>query len=133
MRLFVKRGLTPCIAQSYAKNIGLYGERIGCASVVTKSKDETKAVQSQLEAVVRPMYSNPPKHGMNIAKRILGNQENYNAWLKELKMMSGRIIEMRTMLRKELESLKTPGTWNHITDQIGMFTFTGLTRMYTHI
>lgn len=34
---------------------------------------------------------------------------------------------MRTSLRSRLEELGTPGTWNHITDQIGMFSFTGLT------
>ena len=34
---------------------------------------------------------------------------------------------MRTLLRQELESIKAPGTWNHITTQIGMFSFTGLT------
>lgn len=33
---------------------------------------------------------------------------------------------MRKSLRSELESLGTPGTWNHITDQIGMFSYTGL-------
>ena len=33
---------------------------------------------------------------------------------------------MRTSLREQLEKLGTPGTWNHITDQIGMFSFTGL-------
>jgi aspartate aminotransferase len=33
---------------------------------------------------------------------------------------------MREALRKELENLGTPGTWNHITDQIGMFSYTGL-------
>jgi len=33
---------------------------------------------------------------------------------------------MRAMLRKRLEDLKTPGTWHHITDQIGMFSYTGL-------
>ena len=32
----------------------------------------------------------------------------------------------RKVIRK-LEELGTPGTWNHITDQIGMFSFTGLT------
>ncbi|KAJ3472189.1 hypothetical protein NLG97_g11206 [Lecanicillium saksenae] len=41
--------------------------------------------------------------------------------------MSGRIIDMRQALRSKLEALGTPGTWNHITDQIGMFSFTGLT------
>jgi len=33
---------------------------------------------------------------------------------------------MRLALRSKLEELKTPGTWNHITDQIGMFSYTGL-------
>ena len=35
--------------------------------------------------------------------------------------MSERIVKMRALLRKKLEDLGTPGTWNHITDQIGMF------------
>lgn len=33
---------------------------------------------------------------------------------------------MRTQLRKRLEELKTPGSWEHITNQIGMFSYTGL-------
>lgn len=40
--------------------------------------------------------------------------------------MSHRIIEMRHALKGHLVELKTPGTWDHITDQIGMFSFTGL-------
>ena len=40
--------------------------------------------------------------------------------------MSGRIIDMRNALRGKLEELETPGTWKHITEQIGMFSFTGL-------
>ena len=34
---------------------------------------------------------------------------------------------MRTLLRHELEAIGAPGTWEHITTQIGMFSFTGLT------
>ena len=30
--------------------------------------------------------------------------------------------------RSTLERLNTPGTWHHVTDQIGMFSFTGLTK-----
>lgn len=40
--------------------------------------------------------------------------------------MSSRIREMRIKLRQCLEDLKTPGTWEHITEQIGMFSYTGL-------
>lgn len=45
-----------------------------------------------------------------------------------MKTMAERIISMRFGLRNRLEKLGTPGTWNHITDQIGMFSFTGLGR-----
>jgi aspartate/tyrosine/aromatic aminotransferase len=36
------------LAQSYAKNFGLYGERVGALSVVTGSSEETDRVNSQV-------------------------------------------------------------------------------------
>lgn len=41
--------------------------------------------------------------------------------------MSGRVKEMRAALRGHLEALGTPGNWEHITKQIGLFSYTGLT------
>ena len=35
--------------QSYAKNMGLYGERVGALTVVTKSAEVTSRVESQLK------------------------------------------------------------------------------------
>ena len=35
--------------------------------------------------------------------------------------------DMRKALRAALEAKKVPGDWSHITTQIGMFSFTGLT------
>lgn len=46
--------------------------------------------------------------------------------LDTLKLMTNRIKDMRKGLRKNLEELGAIGTWNHITDQIGMFSYTGL-------
>eukprot|EP01084_Bolivina_argentea_P315832 547326_1 len=127
VRLFEQRGFEFFVAQSFAKNLGLYCERAGCASVVTRSKASAKACMSQLCAIVRPMYSNPPAHGARLVKAVLGNAENYRLWKGEMEVMSGRILSMRKRLREQVEALKTPGSWRHITDQIGMFTFTGLT------
>lgn len=76
--------------------------------------------------VIRANYSNPPLHGARIAERVLSNKENLEAWKGELKAVAERIIQMRKTLRSKLEELKAPGTWNHITDQIGMFSYTGL-------
>jgi aspartate aminotransferase len=42
--------------------------------------------------------------------------------------MAGRIQDMRKKLYDALVKRGTPGTWNHITDQIGMFSFTGLNK-----
>jgi aspartate/tyrosine/aromatic aminotransferase len=48
-------------------------------------------------------------------------------WLQELINVTDRITRMRNLLRKNLEEVGAKGSWNHVTDQIGMFSFTGLT------
>jgi len=40
--------------------------------------------------------------------------------------MANRISSMRVGLKERLENLGTPGNWNHITEQIGMVSFSGL-------
>jgi len=74
------------------------------------------------------MYSNPPLHPARLVSRILENPSYRQEWEAELKMVADRINKMRTVLRNELERIGTRGTWNHITDQIGMFSYTGMTR-----
>jgi len=81
---------------------------------------------SQLDVIIRNLYSNPPKHGANIVKIVLKNPELEQEWRDELLAMSVRIQDMRKELLDELTRLGTPGSWTHITSQIGMFSFTGL-------
>jgi len=126
IRLFLDEGFEMFMCQSFAKNLGLYGERIGMLHVVCSTSQQAKAVLSQLKLVIRPMYSSPPKHGAELVMKILGNEARFAKWKQELTDMSSRILEVRDLLRKGLEAKGTPGTWNHITDQIGMFSFTGL-------
>lgn len=38
IRLFAERGFSMLVAQSYAKNMGLYGERVGALHIVTPNK-----------------------------------------------------------------------------------------------
>merc|ERR1719150_3147834 len=73
-RLLVSEGFELFLCQSFAKNLGLYGERIGMVHVVCSEKKAAEAVLSQLKLVVRPMYSNPPKHGAEIVMKILGDK-----------------------------------------------------------
>jgi len=127
VRHFVSQGHQIALAQSFAKNMGLYGERVGAFSLTTKDAEEKKRVDSQLKIVIRPMYSNPPLHGARVANTILGSQELYQEWEGEVKVMAERIIAMREKLYGLLtHDLKTPGEWGHVKSQIGMFSFTGL-------
>lgn len=133
IRLFVSHGLEMCIAQSFAKNCGIYGQRVGCFHFITSPAtdaevhDTTARVGSQLEALQRACISNPPAYGAHIVSLILNTPELFEEWQQDLRVMSGRIMHMRQQLRIRLEALGTPGSWEHITDQIGMFSFTGLT------
>lgn len=80
MRLFLKDGHEIALAQSYAKNMGLYGERAGAFSIVTDNKDEAAKILSQLKILIRPLYSNPPINGARIANEILGDEKLRADW-----------------------------------------------------
>ncbi|XP_075498002.1 aspartate aminotransferase, mitochondrial isoform X2 [Primulina tabacum] len=127
IRIFLEDGHMIGCAQSYAKNMGLYGQRVGCLSVVCEDEKQAVAVKSQLQQLARPMYSNPPVHGALIVSTILGDPDLKKLWLKEVKGMADRIIGMRTALRENLENLGSPLSWEHITKQIGMFCYSGMT------
>jgi aspartate/tyrosine/aromatic aminotransferase len=74
VRYFIEQGFNMLVSQSYAKNMGLYGERIGALHMVTSDKDTAAKVLSQIKMVIRPNYSSPPLHGARIAERILSNK-----------------------------------------------------------
>ncbi|KAG8464704.1 hypothetical protein KFE25_010072 [Diacronema lutheri] len=126
VRLFVERGHPIMLAQSFAKNFGLYGERVGALSVVTASVAEASTVLSQLKLVIRPMYSSPPLHGARIVAQVLGDPALKQLWLEDCAGMAARIAQMRSALRTELESLQPGRSWAHMSSQIGMFCFSGL-------
>nr|AIT70252.1 aspartate aminotransferase [Dumontia simplex] len=127
VRHFVAAGIDVLIAQSFAKNMGMYGERVGAFSVVCAKPGAEEAIRSQLKAIIRAMYSSPPLHGARVAAMILADPDLFAEWEQELVGMSARIKDMRVKLKASLIANKAPGTWDHIVTQIGMFSYTGLT------
>lgn len=126
VRYFVSRGFELFCAQSFAKNFGLYSERIGNITVVVKDEQYIPHIKSQFTLIVRGNYSNPPSHGARMIAYILNNPDLYEQWKANLKVMADKIFLMRKELKGALDRLKTPGDWSHITSQIGMFSYTGL-------
>uniref|UniRef100_A0A0N5AHA7 Aspartate aminotransferase n=1 Tax=Syphacia muris TaxID=451379 RepID=A0A0N5AHA7_9BILA len=126
VRYFIDQGHNLALAQSFAKNMGLYGERVGAFSLVCSSAEEAARVISQIKILVRPMISNPPIHGARIATHILTSNTLRNQWLKDVKLMANRIISMRVKLKELLEQYGSTRNWRHVVDQIGMFCYTGI-------
>lgn len=123
------------ICQSFAKNVGMYGERCGCIHLIVPRQESnvnvstiTKAVASQISKITRSEVSNPPAYGAKIVAKILNNAELTEQWHKDMVTMSQRITKMRHSLRDKLLELQTPGNWDHIVNQCGMFSYTGLTK-----
>ncbi|KAJ5273374.1 aspartate transaminase [Penicillium angulare] len=131
IRHFVDQGFQLVIAQSFAKNLGLYGQRVGAFNFIAAPGADAPStianVTSQLSKLQLSEIYSPPIFGAQIPAIVLNDQQLFKEWEADLLTMSGRIKKMRSSLKKELDQMKTLGTWNHIVDQIGMFSFTGLT------
>jgi aspartate aminotransferase len=114
------RNVPILLAQSFAKNFGLYGERCGTLSVVGASDEERQRLISQLRCVIRPMYSSPPRHGSSIVKRVLSDDTLSAQYYTECASMADRIKSMRLQLVEALQKAGSKHDWSHVKEQIGM-------------
>jgi aromatic-amino-acid transaminase len=124
--MFMAAGLEFFVATSFSKSFSLYGERVGALSVVCGSKDAATRVLSQLKRVIRTNYSNPPTHGAQVVAMVLTTPALRAQWEEELASMRMRIRAMRTLLRSKLEAAGIKRDFAYITQQRGMFSYSGL-------
>jgi aspartate aminotransferase len=127
LRAFCRPGAELMVCSSFSKNFGLYCERVGALTVIAKDAAGADTVQSQVKAVIRANYSNPPAHGAELVTTVLGDSELRRLWEKEVAQMRDRINGMRDLLVKTLKAKGVPGDYSFITRQRGMFSFSGLT------
>ena len=125
---FLAAGEDFFVSTSFSKSLSLYGERVGALSVLCASKDEAARVLSQLKIVIRTNYSNPPTHGGQVAATILNTPELRALWEQELAGMRTRIQQMRGAIVEKLKSAGVQRDFSFITEQVGMFSYSGLTK-----
>ena len=128
VRLFAERVPSFLVSTSFSKSFSLYGERVGALSIVCADADEAKRVLSQVKIVIRTNYSNPPTHGAALVETVLGDSELRAQWVEELGEMRDRIKAMRSALVEGLKAAGVEQDMSYITDQVGMFSFSGLTK-----
>ncbi|WPB58447.1 amino acid aminotransferase [Xylophilus sp. GOD-11R] len=125
---FVAAGLTFFVSTSFSKSFSLYGERVGALSVLCADKEEAARVLSQLKIVIRTNYSNPPTHGGAVVAAVLNDADLRALWEAELAAMRVRIKETRQHLVDGLKKAGVQQDMSFITQQIGMFSYSGLSK-----
>jgi aromatic-amino-acid transaminase len=125
---FVASGQDFFVSTSFSKSFSLYGERVGALSVLCENKEEADRVLSQLKIVIRTNYSNPPTHGAQVVATVLNTPELRALWEKELAGMRTRIKQMRVAMVDKLKSAGVKQDMGFITDQVGMFSYSGLSK-----
>ncbi|MBK7059224.1 MAG: aspartate/tyrosine/aromatic aminotransferase [Rubrivivax sp.] len=125
---FLAADLRFFVSTSFSKSFSLYGERVGALSVVCGDSDEAARVLSQLKIVIRTNYSNPPTFGAQVVATVLTTPGLRALWEQELGGMRERIRAMRQALVAKLRTAGVQGELDYITEQKGMFSYSGLSK-----
>ena len=126
VQLFLAQGMSFFVSTSFSKSFSLYGERVGALSVVCSNAEECTRVLSQLKIVIRTNYSNPPTFGAQMVATVLTTPALRAMWEEELAGMRERIKATREQLVAKLQAAGVTGELGYITQQMGMFSYSGL-------
>ncbi|EGR8989533.1 aromatic amino acid aminotransferase [Vibrio vulnificus] len=128
LRTFAKFNKEILVASSFSKNFGLYNERVGAFTLVAESKEIAETAFSQVKAIIRSIYSNPPAHGSAVVTHILNDAALRTEWEAEVAEMRDRIQEMRELFVTTLKEEGVAADFSFIERQNGMFSFSGLNK-----
>lgn len=123
VRLLCKNLPEVAIAASCSKNFGLYRERVGLAAIVTRSAESRQAVQTQIQAIARGIYSMPPSYGGALVDIILHDEELKAQWMNEVAEMRDRMQDLRSLLVTRLKEKGATKDFGFVQQQKGMFSF----------
>ncbi|MCG6315413.1 aspartate/tyrosine/aromatic aminotransferase [Vibrio vulnificus] len=128
LRSFAKFNKEILVASSFSKNFGLYNERVGAFTLVAESQEIAETAFSQVKAIIRSIYSNPPAHGSAVVTHILNDAALRAEWEAEVAEMRDRIQEMRELFVATLKEEGVAADFSFIERQNGMFSFSGLNK-----
>ncbi len=114
------------VSSSCSKNFGLYRDRVGTLTILSGDSEAREIVDSQVNNVVRTIYSVPPDHGAAVVSLIIRDSGLRGDWLIELATMRGRLQKMRGLLSDALEEQAPGHDFSHLRRAVGMFCFLGV-------
>lgn len=127
IRRFYEEGLQFLVCQSFSKNLGLYGERVGALHVVAATAELAPAICDNIRSIIRREYSSSPAYGARLAM-IIGSDKNLSEnWKTELRKVTKELRAKRTALFQLLEGYNLGPQFSTLLRQQGLFWYSGLT------
>ncbi|KAI3372423.1 hypothetical protein L3Q82_022911, partial [Scortum barcoo] len=120
------QGMELLCAQSFSHCFGLYGAAVGHLLCVLKQNCLLSSVRSQADEVVRSLWAEPSVGGAHVVATVLSNPAHLVEWHGEVRRIVERCMLIRNILKERLRLLGTPGCWDHLTQQGGLYCCTGL-------
>ncbi len=117
--LFARDGHEFLITTSFAKNFGIYSERIGALTIVSNSAIDP--ISSQIKKIIRTTYSSPPAHGARIVATILSDSALRATWERELATIRESIGKKRKLFQEILHAAHCGSLAASIEKGIGLF------------
>jgi aspartate aminotransferase len=127
IRMLAERVPEMMVSSSCSKNFGLYRDRVGILSLLTADRASRDIVNSQVNNLVRTIYSVPPDHGAAVVSLILNDETLRREWIVELAEMRERLRDMRVLLNDALLARLPDRDFSHLVRATGMFCFLGIT------
>lgn len=131
IRYFYEANMEFVVCQSFSKNLGLYGERAGALHAVVQDKDSVPIAHGNMVKNFRQECSFGPAYGARIVSTVASTPEIKKVWDRDVAEVTERMIAMRKRILDKLTKLETPGKWDHVVNQTGLFWFSGLTEEQT--
>ncbi|KAL5394708.1 hypothetical protein PMIN06_002787 [Paraphaeosphaeria minitans] len=124
LRLFASRGFELVACQSFSKNFGLYGERVGVVHALSQDAEVASKVYESLRCLIRWEFSSSPAYGARLVDIVLNDDKLRQDWEIELATIQKRLADNRRALHAELvEKRQARGNWGSILSSNGLFCF----------
>jgi aspartate aminotransferase len=98
VRIFTNMGFEMVVCQSFSKNFGLYGERVGALHIVNGDARVAANVHDQLRSLIRWEFSSSPAFGSRLVNIIFDDKDWSKDWQNELCEIRKRLKQNRTHL-----------------------------------
>lgn len=102
IRMVDKNKINYIVSTSYAKNFGLYGQRIGSLFYNFNNDDYNNIIKQYVSKFIRGSYSSPPRYGAELATYFMENKYIMNEWNVLLNNVINQQIYIKGLLDTEL-------------------------------